>query len=104
MTSLTYFNEFDEKCHADFKTHAYHSLMELLFDKYIEDWGDCKGRSWCGTCHIQIIEGAISEKMSADEKLTLSKIKVSSPESRLACQIPVTSELNGLVFKIVGDN
>ncbi len=48
MTSLTYFNEFDEKCHADFKTHAYHSLMELLFDKYIEDWGDCKGRS-CGS-------------------------------------------------------
>src|SRR5680860_1131039 len=66
--SLTYFNEFGEECDATFKTNEYHSLMELLFDKYIEDWGDCKGRAWCGTCHIQIIEGSISEKIGVEEK------------------------------------
>ena len=101
--SLTYFNEFEEECQADFEPREYHSLMELLFDKYIEEWGDCKGRAWCGTCHIQIVEGTISEKMSVEEKLTLSKIKASNLESRLACQIPVTSELNGLIFKMIGD-
>ncbi len=102
--SFTYFNEFDEECDATFKTNEYHSLMELLFDKYIEDWGDCKGRAWCGTCHIQIIEGSVSEKMGIDEKNTLSKIGDTSENSRLACQIPVNSELNGVIFRILKDD
>ncbi len=97
--SLTYFNEFGEECKAHFKTNEYHSLMELLFDKYIEEWGDCKGRAWCGTCHIQIIEGSITEKMDTDEKHTLSKIGNVAENSRLACQIPVNAELDNLVFR-----
>lgn len=101
---FTYINEFGEACEAHFKTNEYHSLMELLFDKYIEDWGDCKGRAWCGTCHIQIIEGSINEKMDADEKRTLSKIGNATENSRLACQIPVNAELNNVVFKILKDD
>nr|AWJ66168.1 hypothetical protein [uncultured bacterium] len=41
---LTYFNEFGDECKAEFRNNEYHSLMELLFDKYLEDSGDCKGR------------------------------------------------------------
>ncbi len=74
--------------------------MELLFDKYVEEWGDCKGRAWCGTCHIGIIEGLITEKMDADEKFTLSKIRDATKNSRLACQIPVNGKLNNMVFKM----
>ncbi|WP_111707974.1 2Fe-2S iron-sulfur cluster-binding protein [Lutibacter citreus] len=98
---FTYYDEFKKKHHTDFKTNEYHNLMELLFDKYLEEWGDCKGRAWCGTCHIQIIEGEISEKIDTDEKNTLSKIEGVTPKSRLACQIPLNSELNGIVFKIM---
>lgn len=101
--SLTYFNECGKECKAHFRVNEYHSLMELLFDKYIEDWGDCKGRAWCGTCHIQMIEGSISEKMDADEKNTLSKIGDATENSRLACQIPVNAELKDIVFRIVTD-
>lgn len=97
---LTYFDEFGKECHADFKTNEYHNLMELLFDKYIEDWGECKGRAWCGTCHIQIIEGLISEETNSDEKYTLSKIGNATKKSRLACQIPLNAKLDGIVFKI----
>lgn len=102
--SLTYYNEYNEKGLAIFKINEYHSLMELLFDKYLEDWGDCKGRAWCGTCHIQIIEGLVYEKMEGDEKQTLSKIGNSTKQSRLACQIPVTSKLDGIIFRILKDN
>ncbi len=101
--SLIYLNERGEECHADFRTHEYHSLMELLFDKYAEEWGECKGRAWCGTCHIDILEGNLTEKIAEDEKQTLSKIEGITHSSRLACQIPVNAELNGLVFKILGD-
>lgn len=100
---LSYFNGFGKECPVDFKTHEYHNLMELLLDKYTEEWGDCRGRAWCGTCHTQIIEGTNSEKMEADEKQTLSKLIGRTSESRLACQIPVTSELSGLVIRIIGD-
>ncbi|WP_111624225.1 2Fe-2S iron-sulfur cluster-binding protein [Arenibacter echinorum] len=78
--------------------------MELLFDKYLEEWGDCKGRAWCGTCHIQILKGTLSSKMLRDEKQTLCRLEVASPQSRLACQIPVNAELHNLVFKIITDN
>jgi len=72
--SLTYYDEFGLQSHAHFKDNEYHNLMELLFDKYIEEWGDCKGRAWCGTCHIEILQGNLSEKLDEDEKRTLSKI------------------------------
>lgn len=99
--SFTYINEFDEECKAEFKLNEYHSLMELLFDKFMEDVGDCKGRAWCGTCHIQILKGSLSEKMDADEKETLSKSEDFAENSRLACQIPVNAELHDLVFRIM---
>lgn len=99
--SLTYFNEFDEECHADFVTNEYHSLMDLLFDKYIEEWGDCKGRAWCGTCHIEILEGSVGEKIDQHERHTLSKIPNATNKSRLACQIPVNDQLDNIVFRIV---
>jgi 2Fe-2S ferredoxin len=98
---LTYYDRFGDKCHADFKVNEYHSLMELLFDKYIEEWGDCKGRAWCGTCHIKIIQGFITKKIDAEEKNTLSKIWNVTENSRLACQIPVNAELHNLVFRIM---
>ena len=99
--SFTYINEFDEEYKAEFRLNEYHNLMELLFDKYMEDVGDCKGRAWCGTCHIQILEGHLSEKMDVDEKETLSKSIDVTGNSRLACQIPVNLELQNLVFKIM---
>lgn len=101
--SLTYYDELNQQCHAHFAVNEYHNLMELLFDKYVEEWGDCKGRAWCGTCHIEIIEGSITEKIDDDEKLTLSKIGDYGPQNRLACQIPVTPQLNGIVFRIITD-
>lgn len=40
--NLTFYNEYNEECYATFGTNEHHSLMELLFDKYIEDWADCR--------------------------------------------------------------
>ncbi|TXE09092.1 (2Fe-2S)-binding protein [Gelidibacter salicanalis] len=98
---FTYIDEFCEAHKVEFKVNDYHSLMELLFDKCMEDWGDCKGRAWCGTCHIQILEGQLSQNMDSDEKDTLSKIEDTQENSRLACQIPINAELHKLVFKIM---
>lgn len=99
--SFNYINEFGENFKVEFKINEYHNLMEMLFDKCMEDIGDCKSRAWCGTCHIKILEGQLSKVMDADEKLTLSKIDDATENSRLACQIPVNAELDNVVFKIM---
>ncbi|NKI27047.1 2Fe-2S iron-sulfur cluster binding domain-containing protein [Arenibacter sp. 6A1] len=101
---LTYYNEFAERCVANFSTNEYHSLMELLFDKYLEEWGDCKGRAWCGTCHIQLIDGCLPISIDDQERHTLSKMDDTTETSRLACQIPLNIELNNIFFKIISDN
>jgi len=102
--TFTYIDEFGDTNSAICTQNEYHSLMELLFDKYLQEWGDCKGRAWCGTCHIQILDGTLGSKMQRDEKHTLSQLDDASPQSRLACQIPVNAELHNLVFKIITEN
>lgn len=102
--TFTYMDEFGDSNTVSYRPNEYHSLMELLFDKYLQEWGDCKGRAWCGTCHIQILEGSLSSKMQRDEKQTLSQMDDATAQSRLACQIPVNAELHNLVFKIVTEN
>lgn len=102
--NVIYFDEFGEQCRAEFALYEYNDLMELLFDKYMQEWGDCKGRAWCGTCHIKLIEGGVSEKIDEDEKNTLAKLGNVTAKSRLACQIPVTSGISSIVFKILKDD
>ena len=101
--SLIYFDSYGDEHHANFTIHEYHSLMELLFDKYLEDWGDCKARAWCGTCQIAIIKGHVKEKIDQDERQTLSKRGGATATNRLACQIPLTAELDQIVFKIISN-
>lgn len=102
--ALSYIDEFGDTQDASFTHNEYHNLMELLFDKYLQEWGDCKGRAWCGTCHIQIIAGHTSSKISDDEKHTLSKLDSSNANSRLACQIPINAELHQMAFKVISEN
>jgi 2Fe-2S ferredoxin len=102
--TFTYIDEFGDTNTAHCRPNEYHNLMELLFDKYIQEWGDCKGRAWCGTCHIQFMEGHSTSKIQEDEARTLSKLDSSNACSRLACQIPVNAELHNMVFRIISEN
>ncbi|MEP1780369.1 2Fe-2S iron-sulfur cluster-binding protein, partial [Reichenbachiella sp.] len=54
----------------EFIPNKYDNLMILLYDRCIEEWGDCKGRAWCGTCHIEIVSGEIPRELDIDEKKT----------------------------------
>lgn len=64
---------------------------------------DCGGSLTCATCHVYIDTAYLSKlpPPSADE-LTMLEMTASErkPNSRLSCQITITSELDGLLVQL----
>lgn len=100
---LTYIDERGNYNRVEFVEYEYQNLMMMLFDKYGVDWGDCKGRAWCGTCHIEVCQGKIEQKIDAQEKHKLAELEDATERSRLACQLLLESDLDNLVIRIVGE-
>ncbi|GAA4095158.1 2Fe-2S iron-sulfur cluster-binding protein [Zhongshania borealis] len=64
--------------------------------------GDCGGSCACGTCHI-IVDENWAHRLSDRNSEEISLLQMTpdfEDNSRLACQIVVTKELNGLVINI----
>lgn len=101
--SLTYEDEFGEVHKVEFLEDEYANLMELIFDRCSEDWGDCKGRAWCGTCHIHVLKGELHQNTTAEEQMKLEEVFLKTATSRLACQLFLKEDINGVHFRIVGD-
>lgn len=86
--------------------HAYRSLMALICDKmYIDSFGDCKGIGRCGTCHVHILSDHPHVfTREGNEVTTLNKMPVTAANSRLACQINIDRDIDGLHVEVVGDD
>jgi len=101
--SLEYIDSFGESHHMVFHKWEYMNLMEMLWDRSIEDWGDCKGRAWCGTCQVKVIQSnAQLTNYDSEENHCLSKQENRNPCSRLACQLEITESLNGAKLAFLG--
>lgn len=78
----------------------YRNLMALLYDKfYLDDFGECKGIGRCGTCHIHILNSvdvALNRAKASNENATLGKMDIVQWNSRLACQIMIDKNLDGV--------
>ena len=65
--------------------------------------GDCGGVMSCATCHVYVEEPYLS-RLPAPDSDELSMLEFTAaerlPESRLSCQIRMTSELDGLVVRL----
>ncbi|WP_223609452.1 2Fe-2S iron-sulfur cluster-binding protein [Chryseobacterium sp. OSA05B] len=61
----------------------------------------CGGMAMCATCHCYILSEAsvLPEKGDMEEAL-LSELFTTLPSSRLACQIQLTAEMDGLSIEI----
>jgi len=102
--SLTYHDSFDKKHTVHFYRYEYNSLMELIWDRTLEDWGYCKGRAWCGSCQIKIklTENDLTP-VDTEENHCLSNQENRCSSSRLACQLELTQELDGAIIQYLGD-
>lgn len=84
-------------------TKATGSLTQLALANNISGiLGDCGGTCGCGTCEVHVDEEWLAELPEAadDEADMLSMSENFTNESRLACQIKLKPELDGLVVRI----
>jgi ferredoxin, 2Fe-2S len=79
------------------------SVMEVVRNAGIEEMlALCGGCLSCATCHVYV-DPAFADKLppvSADEDALLDTSEKRRPNSRLSCQIPFGSHLDGLKIEI----
>jgi 2Fe-2S ferredoxin len=91
--------------------HAIHadvglSLMEAIRDNGFDELlALCGGCCSCATCHVYVDEGQDHiPPLSEDENDLLDSSDHRNARSRLSCQIPLTSELEGLRVTIAPED
>jgi len=83
------------------------TLMELIRDSgYDELLALCGGCCSCATCQVYVDAGFENKlpPMSQDENDLLDSSDHRQENSRLACQIALTSELDGLTVRIAPED
>jgi 2Fe-2S ferredoxin len=101
MAKITYI-EHDGKTHVvDVPTGW--SLMEGAVKNRVNGIdADCGGACACSTCHVYVDpawEAVLPPKAEMEEAM-LDFALVTAPNSRLSCQIRVTSDMDGLVLRM----
>lgn len=85
--------------------NEYSSLMMLIYDQiYTEGFGECRGMGKCGTCLVEIT--AKRQEPTAyerNEDATLLKAGLQQENLRLACQLMVDENLDGLTVKVLSN-
>lgn len=80
------------------------SLMEVLKASEYQILATCGGMALCATCHVQVKEGLDNlPEPSNDEMDMLDTLPDAGFDSRLACQIRISEDIDGLSVKIRGD-
>lgn len=77
------------------------NLMEFLKASEYDILATCGGMALCATCSIDVIDGLDQLAEQSDDELDMIEtLPLPNPETRLACQIPVSEEIEGLTFKL----
>src|ERR1700738_4864057 len=86
---------------------ANHSVMEIIRANGCDELlALCGGSRSCGTCHVFVDPQFIDRlpPMSAEENDLLDSSDHRRPNSRLACQIPLSDLLDGLRITIAPED
>ena len=78
------------------------SLLDIAWDNGIDMEGACGGVMACSTCHVVVDEAFHGRLVPPDEdELDMLDLAYGlTATSRLACQITLTDELDGLVVSL----
>jgi ferredoxin len=80
------------------------SLMEVLKATDHHILATCSGMALCATCHVQVLEGPEKYFHATDAELDLlDTLPDAGNDSRLACQLRISEDMDGMVFRIKGE-
>lgn len=100
MPSITFITVDGE--HIETDATSGNTVMEVAKELDLPMLAACGGSLACATCHV-IVDEAWFERtgeVSEDEEDLLDTAHGLSPTSRLACQIKVCEELDGLIVNL----
>jgi 2Fe-2S ferredoxin len=74
------------------------TLLDVAHKNEISLFGGCSGAGACGTCHVFISAEFLPKlnEPSAHESDLLEVLPATKSNSRLACQVIVTEEMDGM--------
>lgn len=92
----------NDKTKIEVSANVGQTLLDVIKANSINVIGACDGACACGTCHVYIDDSTLKkiESASDDEKNVLDIVFNVQPNSRLACQIVITEEMDGMVVTI----
>lgn len=96
-------DNFGQEHELEYQPLVYRNLMELIEEGLGEEWGDCRGRAMCGTCHIEVLSGKSGDEMESFEAQTLEGLPNKVASSRLACQITPDKSVHLMKLRILRD-
>jgi 2Fe-2S ferredoxin len=80
------------------------NLMETLKAFEYNLRATCGGMALCSDCHCQVIDGWENLPEAQDQELiTLDSRPDATATSRLACQIKLSPDIDGLTIKLMGE-
>lgn len=104
MIKLTVVDRDDSEQEIEIPTDINLNLMEVLKASEYNILATCGGMALCATCHVQVLEGLDQLPEAEDAELDmLDTLPDAGSDSRLACQLKVHENLNGIKVKIRGD-
>ena len=79
------------------------NLMEVLKGNGYPIEARCGGMALCATCHIEVLNNPELPEQGDAELEMLDVTPNLTQHSRLACQLRITQELDGLELRILGE-
>jgi 2Fe-2S ferredoxin len=76
------------------------NLMELIKLHELPVEGTCGGMAMCASCQVYILNEIVSLEKSEDEQAMLDEAWYVEDNSRLACQIPISKDIEGLKIEL----
>ncbi len=80
------------------------SLMEMLKASEYPIAATCGGMALCASCHIEVLDNTYATEANDAELDMLDTLPIVSSGSRLACQMPITEEMDGIRIRLMTED
>jgi ferredoxin len=81
------------------------SLMEVLKAAGYDILATCGGIALCATCLVKVLKGTKMLPPASDQELDmLEMLPDAGPLSRLSCQLRISEDMDGMIFRIANQD